>query len=103
MRQNTIAKHFYKTHQGSRKLQFERVGIENNNMKTIGRIFGIVSLILMVIGIIPFFGWLNWITIPLAILGLLLSIIGKSKGGIVICAVAIIFGICRLMLGGGIV
>jgi hypothetical protein len=71
-------------------------------MQTIGRIFGILALIGMVIGMIPLFGWLNWLNIPLAIIGLLLSIIGKSKGGIIICVVAIFFGLLRLMLGGGI-
>lgn len=71
-------------------------------MKTIGRLFGIVALLLMVIGLIPFFGWLNWIGIPLSILGLFLSAIGKSNGGMVICAVAIIVGLLRLFIGGGI-
>lgn len=72
-------------------------------MKTIGRLFGILALIGMVLGMIPLLGWLNWINIPLAILGLLLSIIGKSKGGIIICVVAIFFGLIRLIMGGGIV
>ena len=72
-------------------------------MKTIGRIFGILSLIFMIIGLIPFFGWLNWFGIPLAILGLILSIIGKSNGGIAICAVAVIVGLIRLTMGGGII
>lgn len=72
-------------------------------MKTIGRLFGILALIGMVLGMIPLLGWLNWINIPLAILGLLLSIIGKSKGGIIICVVAIFFGLIRLIMGDGIV
>ncbi|MCZ2394606.1 MAG: hypothetical protein LC105_12165 [Chitinophagales bacterium] len=72
-------------------------------MKTIGRLFGILALIGMVLGMIPLLGWLNWINIPLAILGLLLSILGKSKGGIIICVVAIFFGLIRLIMGGGIV
>ena len=72
-------------------------------MQTIGRIFGILAIIGMLIGMIPLLGWLNWFNIPLAILGLILSIIGKSKGGIIICVVAIFFGIFRLPLGGGIV
>jgi|NOAtaT_7_FD_contig_31_1169954_length_1857_multi_4_in_0_out_0_1 hypothetical protein len=70
-------------------------------MQTIGRIFGILALIGMLIGMIPLLGWLNWINIPLAIIGLVLSIIGKSKGGIIICIVAIFFGLLRLILGGG--
>ncbi|MBS1639904.1 MAG: hypothetical protein JSR12_07595 [Bacteroidetes bacterium] len=72
-------------------------------MKTIGRLFGILALIGMVLGMIPLFGWLNWLNIPLAILGLVLSIVGKSKGGIAICVVAILFGGIRLLMGGGIV
>ncbi len=72
-------------------------------MKTIGRLFGILSLIGMIIGFIPLFGWLNWFNIPFAIIGLLFSIIGKSKGGIIICVVAIFLGILRLILGGGII
>jgi hypothetical protein len=72
-------------------------------MKTIGRIFGILALIVMIIGLIPFFGWLNWFGIPLAILGLILSVIGKSNGGMVICAVAIVVGLLRLFMGGGII
>ena len=72
-------------------------------MKTIGRIFGILALIVMIIGLIPFFGWLNWVGIPLAILGLILSVIGKSNGGMVICAVAIVVGLLRLFMGGGII
>lgn len=72
-------------------------------MKTIGRLFGIMAMIGMVLGMIPFFGWLNWINIPLAMLGLLLSIIGKSNGGMVICLVAIFFGLFRLVIGGGLI
>lgn len=72
-------------------------------MQTIGRIFGIIALIGMLIGLIPFLGWLNWLNIPLAIIGLLLSIIGKSKGGIIICVVAIFFGLLRLIFGGGLI
>ncbi len=70
-------------------------------MQTVGRIFGIMALIGMIIGLIPLLGWLNWFNIPLAILGLILSIVGKSKGGTIICIVAIFFGLVRLILGGG--
>lgn len=72
-------------------------------MKTIGRLLGIISLFLMVLSLIPFLGWLNWINIPIAILGLVFSILGKSSGGIIICVVAILFGMLRLILGGGII
>lgn len=71
-------------------------------MKTLGRIFGVLAICGMLLGMIPLLGWLNWFNIPLAIIGLLVSILGKSRGGIIICVVAIFFGLLRLMLGGGI-
>jgi len=72
-------------------------------MKIIGRMFGILALIAMILGLVPLLGWLNWFIIPFAILGLILSLIGKSTGGTVLCVLAIIVGMVRLLMGGGIV
>jgi uncharacterized membrane-anchored protein YitT (DUF2179 family) len=72
-------------------------------LKFLGRLFGIVALLGMLLGFVPLFGWFNWINIPLAIIGLLFSAIGKSKGGLTISAIAILFGLLRLILGGGII
>jgi len=72
-------------------------------MKLIGRIFAIITVVLMLVAFIPLLGWLNWLVIPFAIVGLLFSVIGKSTGGTVICCVAIVLGMLRLMLGGGII
>ncbi|MFZ4263261.1 hypothetical protein ACFRAE_14570 [Sphingobacterium sp. HJSM2_6] len=72
-------------------------------MKLLGRLFGIFAIIGMLLGMIPLLGWLNWLNIPFAILGLVFSILGKSKGGIIICIVAIFLGLLRLIIGGGII
>ena len=67
----------------------------------------------MVIGFIPCLKSLNWVNIPLALIGLIVSIIGftsmpqglskdKSISEIIICSIAIIFGMFRLLIGGGI-
>lgn len=71
-------------------------------MKTIGRLCGVLSLAGMLIGFIPLFGWVNWFVIPMSIFGLFLSLLGGSKGGTVLCFLAVILGILRLILGGGI-
>lgn len=71
-------------------------------MQTLGRFFSVLSLILIFIGFIPLLGFINWIGVPFAIFSLLIAIIGKSKGSIIICIVAIFIGLLRLMLGGGI-
>lgn len=72
-------------------------------MKIIGLILGILAALGMLLAFIPLLGWLNWINIPFAIVGLIFSAISKSKGGTVLCAVAVIFGMIRLALGGGII
>ncbi len=71
-------------------------------MKTLGTIIGILCLILMLFGFLPLFGWLNWLIIPLAIIGLIVSSLGEGGSGKILFIVVIIFGILRLILGGGI-
>jgi len=79
-------------------------------MQVLGMIWGILAIIGMFIAFIPFLGWLNWANIPFATVGLIISIIGviivrggKGMGiaGIVMCAIAIIWGAIRLKAGGG--
>lgn len=78
-------------------------------MSIIGLILGLLSSCVLMLTIIPFLGWINWLNIPAAILGLIFSLIGttaeKHKGagiaGIVICCAVIIFGALRLKACGG--
>ncbi len=79
-------------------------------MSITGSIIGILSLIGMTIAFIPLLGWLNWLNIPFAIVGVILSIVGAVEGrdrgvgiiGIILCRIAIVLGSIRLFLGGGI-
>jgi hypothetical protein len=83
-------------------------------MKTASLVFGILVLVLMLVGFVPCFGALNWINIPIAGIGLIISIValvqsknGEEKGkviaGLILCSIALIFGLIRLLMGGGIV
>ena len=82
-------------------------------MKTLGLIIGILAIVVMIIGFFPCLGSLNWINIPIAVIGLIISIIAYStlktndaKGGVIAAlilnGVAIFFGLLRLILGGGV-
>ncbi|MBK8382105.1 MAG: hypothetical protein IPL16_09465 [Ignavibacteria bacterium] len=83
-------------------------------MQIISLIWGILSVIGMLIGFIPLFRAYNWINIPFAAVGLIVSVIaaqsmrirnsskGSSIAGIVMCGFAIVFGLIRLGIGGGI-
>ncbi len=83
-------------------------------MKTASLVLGILAIIGMIVAFFPCLGSLNWINIPFASVGLIISIIavsqakpGEPKGGaiagLVLCAVAIVFGLIRLIAGGGVV
>jgi len=88
-------------------------------MQTTSLIFGILSVVGMIIGFIPCFATLNWLNIPFASIGLIIGIVSlvnakksenKTSGvvGIVLCSIAIIFGLIRLIFslafgGGGII
>lgn len=49
----------------------------------IGIIIGIISLLLIAIAFIPFLGILNWFIIPVPVIGLIFSILGRKNTGVV--------------------
>jgi hypothetical protein len=81
-------------------------------MQTLSLIWGILAVIGMLVGFIPCVGALNWLNIPFAGVGVIVSAIAlgtgkepsksKSIAGLVCCIVAILFGVIRLAIGGGV-
>lgn len=63
---------------------------------------GAIALLLAIPAFIPLLGWMNWVVVPLALLGLGLGVASRSKSGRNLNLVVIVIGILRLMLGGGI-
>ena len=63
---------------------------------------GIAALIGVLVAFIPLLGWLNWVIVPLAVLGLALGVASSGRVGRNLNIVAIVIGVLRLMLGGGI-
>ena len=77
-------------------------------MQVAGFILGLISIIGWAIALIPFLGWLNWVFIPPAVLGLIFCLTGitvsrSSSGagiaGIIMCLIVIILGALRLKIG----
>ena len=64
-------------------------------------IIGFVALLCAVVAFIPLLGWLNWLIIPLALIGAGVGVISKSTAGRNLNLFVIVVGIVRLMLGGG--
>jgi hypothetical protein len=64
-------------------------------------LIGAVALLLAIPAFLPLFGWMNWIVVPLAILGLGIGVVSKSKSGRNLNLVVILIAVGRLILGGG--
>jgi hypothetical protein len=64
-------------------------------------IVGAVALLLAIPAFLPLLGWLNWFVVPLALVGLGLGVVSRSKGGRNLNLIVIVIAVLRLMLGGG--
>lgn len=82
-------------------------------MQTLSLIWGILAIMGMIVGFFPCLGALNWINIPFSGVGLIISIVALARAtpeekktgaiaGTVCCAIAVLLGFIRLILGGGI-
>jgi len=82
-------------------------------MQILSLIWGILALVGVLAAFAPFFGALNWLLIPFALIGAIVSAIavgiaspgqkGKSTAGLICCGLAAVFGFIRLVLGLGVV
>jgi hypothetical protein len=64
-------------------------------------LIGGFALLLAIPALLPLLGWMNWIVIPLSVLGLGIGVISKSKAGRNLNLVVLVIAALRLMLGGG--
>lgn len=81
-------------------------------MHILSLVWGILAVCGMLVALIPCLGALNWLNIPFAVIGLIISIVslatdkagksGSSIAGIACCSVAVVVGTIRLFLGGGV-
>jgi hypothetical protein len=80
-------------------------------MQILSLVWGILAVLGLGIAFVPCLGSLNWINIPFAVVGLIISTVARSQPGnrgaanigVILNAIAIAFGVVRLFLGGGVV
>lgn len=82
-------------------------------MQMLSLVWGILVILGMLVGFIPCLGWLNWFNIPLAGIGIIVSALASSSAtaetkqsatiGMILCIVALFFGIIRLVIGAGVI
>lgn len=65
-------------------------------------IISFVALICALVAFLPLLGWLNWLIIPLAVVGAAVGVISRGTAGRNLNLLVIVIGVVRLILGGGI-
>ncbi|APD08576.1 MULTISPECIES: hypothetical protein [Thermus] len=70
-------------------------------MRTLSLVLAVLALLLLLPALFPLMGWLNWMVLPLALLGAGLGVLSGEdrafKLGLLVMAVSAL----RLLLGGG--
>ncbi len=66
-------------------------------------LIGVITLALGLVAFMPLLGWLNWLVIPIGIVGAAVGALSSSNGGRNLNLVLIVIFALRLMLGGGII
>jgi hypothetical protein len=66
-------------------------------------LIGIITLAAGLVAFVPLLGWLNWLVIPIGIVGAAVGAMSSSNAGRNLNLVLIVIFTLRLMLGGGII
>ena len=79
-------------------------------MQLLALIWGLLAMVGFAIAFLPCLGSLNWLNIPFAIVGLIIGVVaagraspgrrGNGVAGAILCAIAIVLGLMRLVAGG---
>ena len=72
-------------------------------LNVVSILLGLVALVLAIPGVVPFFGWINWMVLPIALVGAGLGALSRSNHGRNFCLIVFVLACLRLMLGGGII
>jgi len=83
-----------------RRVQIDATAVAMFNLASL--IVGFVALVCALVAFLPLLGWLNWLIIPLAIVGAGIGLLSRGTAGRNLNLLVIVIGVVRLILGGGI-
>lgn len=72
-------------------------------LNIISMLIGLVALVFAIPGLVPLLGWINWLVLPVALLGAGIGALSSSNAGRNLNILVLLVGIVRLALGGGFV
>ena len=73
------------------------------SMNIISLIVGVIVLVFALIGFIPLLGALNWLLIPMALVGAAIGALSSHKSGRNLNLLLIVFCTIRLIIGHGLI
>jgi hypothetical protein len=62
---------------------------------------GAVGLLLAFPALLPFLGWMNWLLLPIPVIGLALGVVSSRTSGRNLNILVLVIMIVRLSIGGG--
>jgi hypothetical protein len=71
-------------------------------MQTLSVLIGLVCALLLLPGLVPFFGWTLWATLLGSVIGIICGAFPKRKIGLTINVAVALVAALRLFLGGGV-
>ncbi len=72
-------------------------------LNVVSILIGVVALLFAVPGLIPFLGWLNWMVIPIALVGAGVGAMSRGNAGRNFNLVVLVIAVIRLSITGGFV
>lgn len=66
-------------------------------------LIGLFALVLMIPAVLPIVGIVNWLLVPIALVGAFIGMLSSRNSGRNLCLIVAAFGALRLFLGGGII
>ncbi|CAN5635912.1 hypothetical protein BH10PSE14_BH10PSE14_23090 [soil metagenome] len=73
------------------------------SMNIISLLLGVIVLVFALIGFIPLLGALNWLLIPMALIGAAIGAISSHKSGRNLNLLLVVFCTIRLIIGHGLI
>ena len=66
-------------------------------------LIGLVALVFAVPGLVPLLGWINWLVIPIALLGAGIGSLSRGNAGRNLNILVLVVGAVRLIIGHGLI
>jgi hypothetical protein len=71
-------------------------------MNILSLLIGLITLPAALVAFLPLLGWMYWLIVPVAVVGLILGLLSRHKAGRMLNLVVIVVGMLRLSIGHGI-